>query len=513
MASSKPVPKPSRTKPETDIPDAPNQALTSPDRRAWGGLWVLAASLAMIVLDGTIVGVALPTIIADLGLTLTSAQWVNSLYSVVFAALLITFGRLGDWLGRRRMLIAGVVIFAAGSALAASATAGGLLVASRAVQGVGGAMILPSTLSTVNATFRGRDRAAAFGIWGAVMSGAAAIGPLLGGLLTEKASWQWIFLVNLPISLAIVVLALVLVPETTSERSERGLDLGGTAISAIGFGALVFGLIEGNSLGWWTPKDPLSVGAWSWPSDWSVSAVPIALLIGLGAITGFIWRESVRGDRARLLDIGLFKIPTFAWGNLTAGLVAVGEFALVFVLPLYLVTALGLTTLSAGLVLSSMAGGAFVAGASARHLAASLGAPRVVVLGLSLEVIGAAATAVMVAAQLGGGWVAAALLPYGIGLGLASAQLTSTVLRDVPVVNSGSGSAVQSTVRQIGAALGSALAGTALTATLGGISLHAVSAEQFSKAAANAIWLAAGALVIGLAGSLQVARRANTPKQ
>ena len=159
--------------------DAPAPATeTSPTRRDWAGLWVLAAALAMVVLDGTIVGVALPVIIQDLHLSLTNAQWVNSLYSVVFAALLLTSGRFGDRFGRRSMLLAGLAVFVAGSITAAISGGASLLIASRALQGVGGALILPATLSTVNATFRGKDRATAFGIWGAVMAGTAAMGPL-----------------------------------------------------------------------------------------------------------------------------------------------------------------------------------------------------------------------------------------------------------------------------------------------------------------------------------------------
>ncbi len=155
-----------------------------PDPRRWLGLAVLAAGLSMIVLDGTIVGVVLPTIIADLGLDLTDAQWVTSLYAMVFAALLLTFGRVADRVGRRTVFVAGIVVFVAASVTAGLAADGAALIASRAVQGVGGAMILPTTLSTMNATFHGEDRARAFGVWGAVMAGLAAIGPLLGGWLT-----------------------------------------------------------------------------------------------------------------------------------------------------------------------------------------------------------------------------------------------------------------------------------------------------------------------------------------
>ncbi|RMB61491.1 MFS transporter [Tessaracoccus antarcticus] len=481
-----------------------------PTRSDWIGLWVLALALAMIVLDGTIVGVALPVIIRDLGLSLTEAQWINSLYSVVFAALLLTFGRLGDRFGRRRLMIAGVALFMLGSVLAAMATTGDLLIASRAVQGVGGALILPSTLSTVNASFRGKDRAAAFGVWGAVMSGAAAVGPLLGGWLTQVASWPWIFWVNIPLGLGVIIAATFFVSETRATDHGQGYDILGPILSALGFGALVFGLIEGSSLGWWSPKSPFTIGSLSWPMDAALSPVPVSIAAGAILIAGFVWREARRTRRRQsaMLDTTLFRIPTFAWGNLTAGLVAVGEFSLVFILPLHLVNSLGLDVLGAGLVLAAMAAGAFIAGASARHLSARFGSPNVVVLGLALELIGIVGTALVVGMSLSPWLVALVLLPYGIGLGLASAQLTSTVLRDVPINQSGSGSAVQSTVRQVGSALGSAVGGTALAIALGSTNFREVDAAQFASAAGTAVWAAAVVLALGLGSALLVRRAA-----
>ena len=184
-------------------------AAGAPPRRAWIALGVLAAGLGMIVLDGTIVGVALPDIIGDLHLDLTEAQWVSSLYAVLLAALLLSTGKLADRWGRKRLFLIGVAVFVAASAWAASADSGAALISARAAQAVGAALIMPSTLSTVNATFRGRYRAAAFGVWGAVISGAAAIGPLVGGALTQYASWQWVFLVNLPLGAAIFALGVL----------------------------------------------------------------------------------------------------------------------------------------------------------------------------------------------------------------------------------------------------------------------------------------------------------------
>ena len=196
----------------------------APTNRRWWGFAALAAGLAMIVLDGTILGVALPAIIDEFDLALNQAQWITSLYSVVFAALLLTFGRLGDINGRRLVFLVGVVVFAAASLAAASAMDANELIGARCVQGVGGAMVLPATLSSLNATFRGRERAMAFGIWGAVMAGAAAIGPLLGGWLTTSFSWRWIFVVNLPVAVLVVALGLKFLPETQDDSGERRFD-------------------------------------------------------------------------------------------------------------------------------------------------------------------------------------------------------------------------------------------------------------------------------------------------
>jgi MFS family permease len=343
-----------------------------------------------------------------------------------------------------------------------------VLIGARAVQAVGAAFIMPSTLSTVNAVFRGKYRAAAFGVWGAVISGAAAVGPLAGGALTQWASWHWIFLVNLPLGVLVFVAALFTVPETRGEKKRPGVDVDGALLSAIGFGALVFAVIEGPDLGWWTPKSDLTVFGWVWPKDAAISAVPVAFGIAAIALVLFvIWeRHREKVQRAALLDLGLFSFSTFSWGNLTAAMVAVGEFAIIFVLPLYLINALGLDVMGAGLVLAAMAVGAFLSGAAARHLAARFGAPGTVLIGLGLEVAGVLVLALILGPATPGWLIAIPLVVYGLGLGLASAQLTGTVLRDIPVEVSGQGSATQSTVRQIGSALGTAFAGATLSISL-----------------------------------------------
>jgi MFS family permease len=541
---------------------------------------VLAAGLALIVIDGSIVAVSLPTIISDLSLDLTDAQWVTTSYAVVLSALLLIAGRLGDRLGRRRLLIAGVGVFVLASVLAALSTSGGTLIAARLLQGVGGAAILPSTLSSVNATFRGRERAAAFGVWGAVMAGAAALGPLLGGWLTSSFSWPWIFAVNVPVGLAVIAGALAWVRESreadeadgtadnadgtvdgrkadggvplqaASRHSSRpvsrhGLDLVGAGLSAGALGLLVFGIVEATTLGWWSEKAPLALGGRELHGPVGLSLSPLLLAAGLLLLIGFVLWERRRGSRGQevLLDLRLFRLPAFAWGNVTAGAVAVGEFGLLFVLPLYLVDVQGLGTLASGGVLAAMAGGAFLSGTLARHLAAAIGAPGTVLVGLGLEVIGVGVLALVLAPGSPVLLLIGILVVYGLGLGLASAQLTSTVLAPVPPEQSGQGSATQSTVRQLGTALGTAVSGALLAAGLSargdaligqaagfgqqltdsaGSVLPALRGQGMDPAVLDQLELvftdgariamagAAGFLLLGLVGALAVRRAART---
>ncbi len=434
-------------------------------RRKWIGLGVLALGLSLIVIDGTIVNVSLPVIIEDLNLDLTDAQWINSIYSVVFAALLLTTGSLGDRVGRRLLFIIGVLVFIAGSLAAASSDTSTTLITARVVQGIGGALVLPCTLSTVNATFRGRDRAIAFGVWGAVISGMAAVGPLLGGWLTTSFTWPWIFLVNIPVGIIVIIGALLFVPETRSKAEVPGLDYLGPVLSAIGFGSLVFALIEGQKIGWWKPISDLRIPGLTWSESAPISATPVVAAISIVVLVAFVLWERYRANlrRSAILDLSLFRIRTFSWGNITALTVAIGEFGMLLVLPLFLVNAYGLSTLGSGYVLSVMALGAFASGAAARFVTAKLGAPRTVVFGLCLEVIGVLAFALYLRPSANVVVLALLLAIYGMGLGLASAQLTGTVLVDIPTSESGEGSAIQSTSRQLGAALGTAILGTVLS--------------------------------------------------
>lgn len=430
----------------------------------WITLVVLSLGVSLIVIDGTIVNVALPVIIRDLQLTFTDAEWVNTIYTLIFAALLITAGRLGDRLGRRMLFAVGVGVFVIGSLLAARADASTSLIWARVVQGVGGALILPCTLSTVNATFRGRDRAIAFGVWGSVISGMAALGPLLGGVLTTSFSWRWIFLINVPLGVLLLVGIALFVPETKGSDFSPGLDVDGFLLSALGLGCLVFGLVEGRNYGWWRPVQDVSLMGVHWRSGAPLSPAALSLMLGVVLLGLFVlWeRHRARVNRSALIKLSLFNKRSFRWGNTAALIIALGEFGLLFTLPLYLQNVLSLSALGSGAVLAAMAGGAFVAGGAAGELARRLAPATVASLGLAIEVVALVVLAAVVHPSSRGWVVALVLLAYGAGLGLCSAQLTSVVLSEVPPGDSGQGSAVQSTGRQLGSALGVAILGTVL---------------------------------------------------
>tara|TARA_R110000868_G_scaffold199758_2_gene446656 strand:- start:198186 stop:199775 length:1590 start_codon:yes stop_codon:yes gene_type:complete len=435
-------------------------------RTRWIGLVVVSLAVALIIVDSTIVTVAVPSIVEELGLSSTEVQWVQESYTLVFASLLLVFGTLADRIGRRRMLLLGITIFALSSVVAALAGSGGALIAARVVQGVGGAMLLPTTLSIINAGFRGKDRAIAFAVWGSTIGGMAAVGPLLGGWLTTFFSWRWAFGINVPLGIIIIVGALLFVAASRDPNPGR-LDLVGAAISVVLFGTLVFGLIEGRSYGWWLIDTPFQVGDWTWPLD--LSPVPLAFAVSALALVAFImWglRRS-RSGRSTLIDFGLFRIPSFRNGNIVAMLVSLGEFGIILSIPLWLQTVLDYDALQAGLVLVALAGGSFVASGFAGSLGARLRPVLIVRAGLLAEILGLLIVALVLAVDVSPWAIAGGLAVYGFGVGLATAQLTGVVLNDVPIEESGRASGTQSTSRQVGSALGIAILGTILFGALG----------------------------------------------
>jgi EmrB/QacA subfamily drug resistance transporter len=421
----------------------------------------------MIIVDATIVNVALPSIIREFQLTLSDAEWINSIYSLVFAALLITLGKVGDMYGRRRLFVVGIVVFVIASMMAGRASSGSWLIAARLLQGVGAAAILPATLSTVNATFQGRERGIAFGIWGSVIGGMAALGPLLGGWLTTEHSWRWAFYINVPIGAVVVLGAYLWVRETRDTSMARGFDIPGVLLSGAGMAAVVFALIEGPRYGFLTATDRFSAGPVEWPET-GISVAFVSLIVGVVLLIGFVANERRRAKAGKpvLFDLALFRFRSFSLGNATVSILSLGEFGLVFVFPLFVQAVFGFSAFRTGLILLALATGAFIGGPTAGVLATRIGPRRVVSAGMALEAIGIAIVALLLAPDRSGWAFVPPLFVYGVGVGLASAQLTSVILSEIPPRESGQASGMQSTFRQVGAAVGIALLGTVLAASL-----------------------------------------------
>ncbi|MET0783451.1 MAG: MFS transporter [Leifsonia flava] len=436
------------------------------DRRRWLGLVVISLAVALIIVDSTIVNVAIPSIIDDLDISSTQVQWVQESYTLVFAALLLVFGTLADQWGRRRMLIIGISIFALASIMAALAPTGEFLIFSRVIQGIGGAMILPTTLSLINATFRGRERGIAFAVWGSTIGGMAAVGPLLGGWLTTEYSWRWAFGINVPLGILIVVGALFAVTESKAAHPSR-VDVVGAVLSVITSASLVFGLIEGRTYGWWLAADDLTIGDWTWPL--TISPIPIVFAITLVAGAAFIWwglRRQRRGQ-STMIAFSLFRLTSFRNGNIAALIVSLGEFGIILSLPLWMQNVLGYDALQTGYVLLALAIGSFGASGAAGAFGHRFAPVWIVRAGILFEIIGLVLVALVISSDTPWWQIVIGLFVYGFGVGLATAQLTGVVLVDVPVEQSGQASGTQSTARQFGSALGIAVLGTVLFTSLG----------------------------------------------
>jgi len=436
-------------------------------RNPWLALVALLLGVSLIVLEGSIVNVLIPTIVDDLGIDRTSVLWVTSIYSLVFAALLITFGVLADRIGRKRMFMMGTAIFITFNLLAGIAWNGDILILARAGEAIGGAMMLPTSMAIINVNFRGPMRAAAFGLWGAVFGGMAAFGPLLGGWLADVASWRWAFYINIPLGLISLAMVWRVIEESRGDDRRR-LDIGGVLLSSLGLGLVVFGLIEGQALGWWTLITNWDLGPISLAAG-GLSPVPVTLAVGTLMLISFVVIQAQRAKAGKsvLMDISLFRIRRYGYGNVVATLVSLGEFGVLFALPLWLQAVQAFSPLQTGALIAILGVGAVIAGGAARHVSAMIGATRLVRLGMVLEIIGIVGVMLTISVDRSAWWLSIPLFIYGIGVGFDTAQLTNVILEDVPPQRSGGASSVTSTLRQVGSTLGSAVLGTVLFVSLG----------------------------------------------
>ncbi|ONH58038.1 MFS transporter [Frankia sp. CcI49] len=434
--------------------------------RKWLPLLTVCLGTFMLLIDVTIVNVALPDLVTDLGASLSALQWVIDAYALSLAALLLGVGSIADIVGHRRMYIAGLGLFAVSSLLCGLAPGPGTLVAARAVQGVGAAAMFATTFALLNSSYTGRDRGTAYGVWGAVSGASSAIGPILGGLLTEGVSWRWIFFVNLPVSVIAIGLCLTALSDTHPPRRVR-VDLGGIATFTGAAGALTYALIRANEDGW---SDAVV---------WSLLAASAVLLAGFVAVEARV--------REPLFDLALLRDRRFVAVLLTGLLLTFAAFAAFTYSSIWLQSVLGMGPLGAGLTGIPLSVAAFAVSAGLGRILHERRPDRVISLGLLLIGLGA----LLVAALVHGSARWPALLPgfavIGLGVGLVIPILGSVSMSFVPPQRGGMAAGAVNTARQLGYAIGIAVLGNVFAARA-----HAILAERDVPAAAQVAHTVAG---------------------
>ena len=404
----------------------------------WWTLVAVCLGTFMLLLDITIVNVALPDIQRALNSSFSDLQWIVDAYALTLAAFLLTAGSLADMFGRRRLYLAGLVVFTFASVLCGFAVSTVMLQLSRALQGVGGAIMFAVSLALLADSFRGKDRGVAFGAWGAVTGLAVAIGPLLGGVLTSGISWRWIFFVNAPIGIAAVIIALAKVAESRAAQASRP-DWLGFALFTVALASLVYGLIESNQRSF---TDALVLGC---------LAVAAALL----AVFVIVELRSAHP----MFDMELFKLPTFSGGSVAAFGLSASIFSMLLYLVLYVQDILGYSPLATGVRLMVLSGGILVTSTVAGRLTSRV--PTRLLVGPGLIVVG---IGLLLMRGLDGGSAWTHLIPGmivgGVGVGIVNPPLASTAVGVVPPQRAGMASGINSTFRQVGIATGIALLGT-----------------------------------------------------
>ncbi len=422
--------------------ERPSAEMDPKVRRRWATLAVLSISLLIINIDDTVVNIAIPTLQVRLGASVSELQWIVTSYILVFAGLLLSMGSLGDRYGRKRALQTGLVVFGVGSVLAAYSPSSLLMIASRAIMGVGAALIMPSTLSVIVDVFPREQRGKAIGIWTGVASLGIPLGPLLGGWLLENFWWGSIFLVNLPIVVVALVAGLVLVPESRNPTPKR-IDLAGMVTSTLALASLLYAIIGVPQLGWTDPT----------------IAAAFAASVVLGA--AFVRHE--RRTRTPMLDLDLFRDRRLLSGGTAIVITFLAFAGLAFMAVQYLQIVRAFRPLETGLLLLPLVLAVMVGAGASSKLVAKLGARRTITAALLIL-----ATGLGIVSRFDAGtafWaIALAFVPVGFGLGSAMAPSTAAIMEAVPKDDAGVGSSLNDVARQLGAALGVSLLGSLMSA-------------------------------------------------
>jgi EmrB/QacA subfamily drug resistance transporter len=445
----------------------------------WLALALLAAAQFVVVLDASIVNVALPSIGADLKFSQDDLSWVVNAYVLVFGGFLLLGGRMADLLGRRRLFIVGLILFAAASLAGGLAESAGWLVAARAVQGLGAALLSPAALALVTVLFaEGAERNKAMGVWGAVAGSGGAVGVLLGGMLTEWAGWEWVLFVNVPIGIAAALLAPRLLPESRNE-GERHFDVAGALTITSGLSLLVYALVDANDAGWGSTQTIV------------LSAIAVALLAAFYVIE--------RRQKAPLVPFpGIFRIRTITGINVSAVLVAASLFSMFFFISLYMQNVLGFSPIETGLAYLPLAVGIIITAGATAGLVTRFGFKPVLVSGL---VVTAAGLIWFSQVDANGSYVGDVLFPSllaAVGLGLAFVSMTVAAVSGVETHEAGLASGLINTSQQIGGALGLAVLATVANSKIDDMAASGASqAVALTEGFQSAFLVGAGLAILG----------------
>jgi EmrB/QacA subfamily drug resistance transporter len=463
--------------------------LFAPENRQWWTLAAVTFGLFMIMLDNTVVNVALPSMQDDLGISQAGLEWVVNAYALTFGVLLLTGGKLADLFGRRFIFIVGLAIFTGSSLACGLATGSAMLITARTIQGIGAAMMNPATLSIISATFAPRQRGMAIGIWAGVSAMALAIGPLVGGILTEKINWSWIFFINVPIGVIGILAARLFIDESRDTSSEQSLDLPGLLSSGIGLFALTYALISTNHHPWGSPL---------------VLSMFAVAVVALGAFVLLEMRQ-----RLPMLDLTLFKDPTFAGANIVMLLVGLAMFGIFFFNSLFFQRIIGYSAIQTGAIFLPMTVLVMFVAPLAGKFSDRVGSRWLMTSGMLLLT-----ASLLTFAQLDIGsnfWdVLPALLLGGVGMGLVMTPTTAAAMGSVPVAKAGVGSAVINSMRQVGGSLGIAVLG-AVVATQVHVTGGPRFAEQFTNGYHDALYVGAAITLSAAAVAVSLVRKIEHP--
>jgi EmrB/QacA subfamily drug resistance transporter len=407
----------------------------------WVILILVCIAQFMVILDATVVNVALPSIQKDLGLSEANLQWIVNAYTLVFGGFLLLGGRAGDLLGRKRLFLAGVVVFTVASLLNGLATNSTWLISTRALQGLGAAFISPAALAIISTIFaEGRERGKALGVWAAIASGGSAVGLVLGGVLTQAFSWPWIFFINVPIGVVAFVLSLRLIPESTDEEAERSFDIAGAVTVTGGLMTLVYAIVKAQSDGW-------------------TSGVTLGTFAGAAVLLAAFVVTELRAS-APLVRLSIFRVRSLRAANVVMFLVASGLFAMFFFNSLYLQRVLGYGPLKAGLAFLPFTAGIIVSAGLASQFAPRVGVRSVAVVGMILTALG---MALLARIPVHGAYVPdvmPSIILTSLGLGAVFVPLTLIATTGLEDSDQGLASGLFNTSQQIGGALGLAILST-----------------------------------------------------